>query len=106
MRVEEILSLADSLKKNEISEEVKLHWLNELEGRVHCEIFKRSIDDVVKLTALNQELSIPAPYTNVYISYLLSMIAFATKEYELYADLMMKYERDFSQYAKFCLRAR
>lgn len=106
MRVEEILSLADALKSNDISEEVKLHWLNELEGRVHCEIFKRSIDDVVKLTALDQELSVPAPYTSVYISYLLAMIAFAVGEYELYAELSLKYERDFLKYAKFCMRAR
>ena len=106
MKVEEILSLADALKKNEISEEVKLHWLNEVEGRVHCEIFKSKVEDFVKLTALDHELSVPMPYSKMYLSYILAMIAFSSKEYDIYTDIMMQYEQNFSQYAKFCLRQR
>ena len=31
MTIGEIVSIADSLKRNEISEEVKLHWINDVE---------------------------------------------------------------------------
>ena len=106
MTIGEIVSIADSLKRNEISEEVKLHWINDVEGRVHCEIFKFTPESYITLTGMKQELMIPMPYARIYIGYILAMAAFASKEYDLYSDLMMRYERDFAEYAKFCLRTR
>ena len=106
MRVDEVISIADSLKPNQISEELKIYWLNEVEGRVHCEIYKSSIDELNKIKTMDQELAIPMPYAKIYLNYLLGMMAFALKEYDLYADLTMRYEREFSEYAKFCLRSR
>lgn len=106
MRVDEILSIADSLKENEISEELKMHWLNEVEGRVHCEINKFPAENFEKISTTLHELSIPMPYSKIYLTYLLAMMSFASKEYDLYADIYMKYEREFSDYAKLCLRER
>ena len=106
MRVDEILSIADSLMVNQISEELKLHWINEVEGRVHCEIMKAAPADFVSVNAMDHELSVPMPYAKMYLSYILAMIAFADKEYDLYTDVMMKFERDFCEYAKFYLRTR
>jgi len=106
MRVDEILSIADTLKENAISEEIKLQWLNDVEGRVHCEIFKQSSEDFVTLKTTKDELSVPMPYARVYLNYILAMMAFIMKEYELYTDVMLRYERDFSEYAKYCLRSR
>ena len=106
MNIQGILSIADSLKSNQINEELKIHWLNDVEGRVQCEILKSYPKSFSGFTTMKQELSVPAPYTRMYISYLLAMIAFAEKEYDLYTDLMMRYENEFSEYAKFCLRTR
>ena len=106
MRVDEILSTADTLKENGISEEIKLQWLNDVEGRVHCEIMGKASEDFVALKTTKDELSIPIPYANVYLNYILAMMAFIMKEYELYTDLTLKYERNFSEYAKYCLRKR
>lgn len=106
MRVDEILSIVDSLKKNEISEELKLYWLNEVEARVHCEINRLPTEDFEKISTTLQELTIPMPYSKIYLTYLLAMISFSSKEYDLYTDIYMKYEREFSDYAKFCLRER
>ena len=106
MRVDEIISIVDSLKENEISEDLKLYWLNEVESRVHCEIHKLPVDDFAKITTMDHELMIPMPYAKIYLNYLLAMIAFATKEYDLYTDIAMRYEREFSEYAKFYLRVR
>ena len=106
MRVDEMLSIADSLKKNEISEELKIYWINEVEARVHCEINKLPIDEFEKISTTVENLSIPMPYEKIYLSYLLAMMAFVAKEYDLYTDIYMKYESEFSEYAKFCLRER
>lgn len=106
MRVDEILSIADSLKKNEIGEELKLFWLNEIEARVHCEINKLPLEEFKKISTTLQELSIPMPYARVYLTYLLAMMSFVSKEYDLYTDICIKYESEFSEYAKFCLRER
>ena len=106
MRVDEILSIVDSLKKNEIGEELKLHWLNEVEGRVHCEINKLPPEEYVKISTTLEELSIPMPYARIYMTYLLAMMSFVSKEYDLYTDIYMRYESEFSEYAKYCLRER
>ena len=106
MRVDEIIAICDAIKTNEISEDLKLYWLNEVEGRVHCEINKSPIEGFSKLTTMAQELSIPMPYAKIYLSYMLAMIAFATKEYDLYADITNRYERELYEYAKYCLKAR
>lgn len=106
MRVDEILSIADTLKENQISEEIKLQWLNDVEGRVHCEILGKAPEDFVTLKTTKDELSVPMPYARVYLNYILAMMAFIMKEYELYTDVMLRYERDFSKYAKYCLRSR
>ena len=106
MKISEIVSIADSLTPNEISEEVKLHWINDVEGRIHCEILKFSPKSYMKLTGMKQELMVPMPYARIYVGYILAMAAFTKKEYDLYSDLMMRYERDFSEYAKYCLRSR
>lgn len=106
MRVDEIISIVDALKSNEISEDVKVFWINEVEGRVHCEIKKRPIEEFESLSAMDDELTIPLPYTKIYLSYLLAMIAFASKEYDLYSDITLRYEQELSDYAKLCLRDR
>ena len=106
MTVQDIILIADSMKPNKINEEVKLHWLDDVEGRIHCEILKASPDDYIRITTLRRQLSIPTPYAGIYISYILAMIAFAEKEYDLYTDISMRYEKEFSEYAKFCIRTR
>ena len=106
MRIDELLNIADSIRKNEISEELKICWINDVEGRVHCEILRFSPESYIKLSNSRQELSIPMPYARVYLSYMLAMMAFVMKDYELYTDVMMKYEQEFSEYAKYCLRSR
>jgi len=106
MTVDEIITLADAIKKNDIGEELKLRWINDVEGRVHCEIKRLPLGDFKELVSTEQELSVPEPYSKMYLSYILSMIAFVKGDYGLYSDVYMQYERDFTEYAKFCLRGR
>ncbi len=102
MTIDEMLTIVDAVKQNDLSEDLKIHWLNDVEGRVRCEIFKESPKDVERLLTSEGELSVPMPYAKMF----LAMISFTSGDYDLYSDLMIKYELDFSEYAKFCLRTR
>ncbi len=104
MKINEIISIADALKTNELSEEVKLGRLNDVEGRVFCEIRKMSPSDFQGAVSLTDELSVPAPYSKMYVLYLLAMIAFSRSEYELYEKMLIDYENAFSEYARFYMR--
>jgi hypothetical protein len=64
------------------------------------------LGDFKELVSTEQELSVPEPYSKMYLSYILSMIAFVKGDYGLYSNVYMQYERDFTEYAKFCLRGR
>ncbi len=106
MKVDELIALADGLKNNDLSVDLKLRWINDVEGRVHCEIKGLAPGEHLDIMTTEQEISVPMPYAKMYLSYIIAMIAFSKGEYELYSDLMMKHERDFCDYAKFCIRNR
>ncbi len=106
MKINEIISIADALKTNELSEEMKLGRLNDVEGRVFCEIYQKPPSEFHGAVSLTDELSVPAPYSRMYVLYLLAMIAFSRSEYELYERMLIDYENVFSEYARFYIRNR
>ncbi len=106
MKVYEIITISDSLKENQLSDEVKMNRINEVEARVFCEIFGKSPKDFNGVRSFNDELSVPIPYTRMYTLYLGAMSAFADGEYELYNQMTVDFEKIFSEYAKYCIRHR
>ncbi len=106
MRVNEVIAIVDAMKANELSEEVKIAKLNDVEGRVFCEIGKGTPKDFCAVISSSDELSVPAPYSKMYVLYLLALIAFQGKEYEMYEKMLLEYEQSFLDYAKYCVRNR
>ena len=106
MKVERIILTLDEMKENSVSEEVKIVWLNEVEGRVECEIRGKKPEEFVPLTSGEDTLSLPEPYSRAYLLYLCAMIAFAKGEYELYSKGIIDYETAFSEYARYYIRSR
>ena len=106
MKAGELIAIVDSLKENEISEDVKFSWLADAEARVMCEIHKMDPKSIDTCIGGDTELSVPAPYSSMYSMYVLSMICFVMGDYTAYTRANAHYEKDFLDYAKFCIRTR
>ena len=106
MTVEKIIMTVDEMKENGISEETKIVWLNEVESRVECEIRGKSPEDFVPINSGEELLSVPAPYSRIYLIYLCAMIAFVKGEFDFYNKGILEYEAAFCEYAKYYIRTR
>ena len=106
MKAGQIISLVDELKENDINDEAKLFWLNEVEGRVNGEILKREPCQIQELVSLEDELSIPMPYSRMYVLYLHAMIAFWNGNYDTYFTIISEFEKVISEYSRYFIRNR
>ena len=105
MKASEIIAVVDALKENYVGDDIKLEGINFVEGRVFCEIHRGKAEDFNKVTSFTEQLSIPAPYSNVYVLYVLAMVAFSNGEDALYRSLMSDFDKAYSEYAKYCMRS-
>lgn len=106
MKVERLIATVDAIKENDVNDDTKLIWINEVEGRVACEIHKKNALEYRNIISINDELSIHEPYSRIYMLYLIAMIAFTKGEYDLYSRTTVEYEAAFSEYAKYVIRNR
>ena len=106
MKAGELMSIIDSIKANEIGEDSKFCWLDEVNSRVLCEIIKKPIEDIPKISCGEDELCVPSPYSKMYSEYLFAMIAFVGGEYDAYVKMYAEFEKTYHEYAKYCIRNR
>ena len=106
MKASDIINLVDSVKSNEIGEDVKFNWLSEANARVLCEIAGKSPEAIVRITGGDDELYVKSPYSRMYSEYLLAMVFFVGGEYDAYLKAYSAYEKTFLEYAKYCIRNR
>ena len=106
MKVNEIISIIDELKENDVNDELKLFWLNEVEGRINGEIFKRKREELQSIVSLSDDLSAPSTYSRIYVLYLGAMIEFGKGNYDSYYKILAEFEKAFSEYAKYIIRNR
>ena len=106
MKAQEIISIVDSIKANDVCEDAKFNWLDEANSRVLCEIAGIAPEDIEKITCGEDELYAPSPYSRMYSEYLLAMIAFVKGEYDSYVKMYAAYEKTYLDYAKYRIRSR
>ena len=106
MKVEKIISVVDAMKPNDINEETKLFWLNEVEGRVGCEIRRKKVGEVRELVSVDDELSVLEPYSRIYSLYLIAMRSFVCGDYENYTKTVADFEHEISNYSRYVIRNR
>ena len=107
MKVMKAIIFADSLKPNAFTAELKLVWLNELEGRIQSLIHNVKPEELVKYTLPDDEetaMIVPAPYDNVYWKWLCAMIDYANGEYDKYINAQMAANQSYHDYAKWVIR--
>ena len=90
----------------EISDELKISWIGQLDGQIRCEVFGEKPENVTIPKWEEDELSVPDAYSALYFYHVLAMIALLrgnTQEYDKFCrerDCVMK------QYAKCVIRNR
>jgi hypothetical protein len=106
MIVRELLEMLDSVKPNKISDNVKMRWINCLEGRVHCEIFKEQPANKPYVVSENDELIVPDEFSDLYLRYLVHMVEIAYGDISIYKAAKAEFDEAFERYAKFVIRNR
>ena len=104
MIVRELLEIIDATKQNEVPDNLKLQWINDVEGRVQCEIHKVKPEMVRVVASDEDELTLPQPYCSAYTLFIVSMIEFAEGNYSDYARLSLEFEKNLEIYAKWYIR--
>lgn len=107
MTLAELIGLADELRPNTLSNELKTRWVNEAEGLVQTEIFLMAPDDIVSYTwddDQESELLVQPPHEKLYLPYLCAQIDFAHREYEDYQNDKAMFEEHFGEFSRWFSR--
>ena len=106
MTLEQMLTLTDASVKNEQSEEVKISWIREVEGRILSEIHRVPLEDITLPQSNDVELVLPESYARVYLLYITAMIEFTKGNYSAYEQIYHEFESALAMYAKYYIRNR
>ncbi len=106
MTVKQLLTLFDETYPNQLSDELKIRWINDVEGRVQCELCGIPAKDFRPVVDEEDPLSIPDPFTSAYLLYLTAMKELSKNYYESYAKAMKEYETALHTYGKYRIRSR
>lgn len=83
MKICEAIRQTDELKPNQYSDEQKIMWLSELDGKIVKELIDAKSGEKSTVfegynedTDTNTELLVPEPYSNLYVLWLMSKLTF------------------------------
>lgn len=127
MTTGEIIRKVDELRPNTYTDQMKIGWLSELDGKIHAEIIcthtdkkeddetpwnnpldiengakepENNVQPFTTYSTLNDELLIPFPYGgDVYVFYLMSQIDFYNAEIAKYNQSITLYNNAYQAYA-------
>ena len=109
MKLKDVIKLADEIKPNAFSNEVKTLWLNEVEGLVMTEVLLLTVHDVAVYAYTyskheNTTMMAKPPHDKIYTVYLCAMIDFHNGEYDKYQNTMQMFNAYFSEYMRWYAR--
>lgn len=104
MTVQQALGYVDSVKPNAFTQDTKLGWLSEIEGKIALEIHlvEPEMLDYLPYTVadLTEALQVGVPYTGVYTWYLQAQIDLANGEYDRAQNTMAMFNNSWSEYLR------
>lgn len=108
MTIAEALALVDEVKPNQWSEERKIGWLNELDGRVNAEVIATHERDAntpqyqpyTMETDQDTVLLIPDPYSEAYRWYLEMQIDLANNELKKHNNSMTMFSLKWGDFTR------
>jgi hypothetical protein len=108
MTIIEAITRIDSLKPNTYAQCDKVKWLSQLDGLIKSEVIDthEGADAVIfngydDNTDDDTVLLVPAPYDNVYISWLESRIDYANGEINRYQNSSIMYNTDYTKFVNY-----
>lgn len=94
------------MKPNAFSAELKLQWLNELEGKIATEIMLMAPPALQSLRLRAEDTPmVDPPYDSIYRSWLVARIDQANGEYEEYGNSYAIFDNEWRRFLRwFCQR--
>lgn len=99
MTAQELITIIDSIKPNAFDVAAKLQWVNEAEGYVWTEVMLNSPTTFIEI-AIDGELMVKAPHSELYWPYLMAMIDLANGDYERYTNSMQLFNDRIKRYMR------
>lgn len=102
MTVGKVLEIAELLSPSVFSDEMKLFWLNQIEGTMQTEVLLLSLEDVVEYDTddMDSVLLVDSPYDKFYPYYVAAMMAQAMEEPEKYANHMAIHNQFYEEWVQ------
>lgn len=108
MTIIEVITQTDRAKPNTYTQAEKIRWLSALDGQIKREIIDThcGAEDVVfhgydEGTPVTTVLLVPAPYDELYLFRLESMIDYSNREYDKYNNSVAMFNAAYASYAKY-----
>ena len=104
MNVREILAMVDQLRPNAYTDGEKIALLNTIEGRVYTDIYQKAEDFEGEFEPFaegeeERELSVPVPFTDLYLYYIASRIDYFNGDVGRYNDSIVLYNDAWDMFA-------
>ena len=107
MTINDVITEVQTLKPNQIPEEIMVRWLSVLEGKIINEIIlTHELSELVEFNGytiddMNTELLVPDTYADLYIYYIEAMIDETNNESARYASSMNMFNNAWLDYANY-----
>ena len=106
MTVGRILEAFDAFKENSLSDQIKITWIGDVEGRVLCEIHKMSPDALILSKGSDDTVTLCEGDLRVYLLYMSAMAELAKGDNVAYSRIFTEFEASLHIYAKRYIRTR
>ena len=101
MTIAKAIERADELRPNPFSEEQKIRWLSELDGKIAREVLEnKDFSGYDYAHDSEAELILEEAYCDIYLFYLAAMIDFFSRDYTEYNNSMLMFNEAFSGFLK------
>lgn len=101
LTVLEAIQKADMTTPNAFSPEVKVEWLNEVEGMVQTQVLLFAPEEIITYefdADTDTVLLVAEPHSKLYPSYLRAMMDFASGDYNRYQNTMAMFNQQFREF--------
>ena len=107
-KIKDVIERVDSLKPNAFSEEQKVAWLAQLEGKLAAEVFLINAAGIRNFRYqypddMDTELLVSFPYDDLYDHWLEAQIDYANGEYDRYQNSTAMYNASYESFATWFL---
>lgn len=103
MTLSKVISLADELCPNALSNDVKTAWINEVEGMVQTEVMLFASAEVITYDYerdKDAQLLVNPPHDKLYLPYLLAMLHFANADFDRYHNTITLFNSHYEEFMR------